>query len=439
MTNNYFNTWSYSSQKWLKQFLPEEKRFAKSLLDELIIEDTLKIQEGLRNKFYEIVSDGADSNTKFIVLPVTDIKYKDTAPHAAFVDIDIQKDLPITPGSEAQVAHWIRNQHLSLEENLNSNILNNINFGKIYKILQNGKSIRFICVSDFSLSGSEIINFIRPIQKLIEYFETDYPNKLKIDILCHAISNKAIKEVVQCKIPATLYFTKYIKTLTDCFWLHESLIININNICDKYTLYMDYDTLSRKHDDHRYGYKDTFSLTITDSFVPDNTPSIFWKSIHDRCEHNFTPLIPNRYSLTPSRNSEVNTHSGLEILDKLSLSKIQKFMLAREETKSKFTTNLVLLLLQKYEYLYFSQICILFNSPADYIKRILDSAKNNSLIEYSFNLQTRSYDWKVVISQEGHNWLSAKRLTQQDAPRTYNISSRRRNYLDRGDDFSYYR
>lgn len=438
MTNSYLDSWSHHSKIWLNQFSTSEKEFANALINELIIEDTFKIQKSVREKFQEIVKEVENSNTKLIILPITDIKYKDNRPHAAFVDIDIQKDLPITPGSEAQIAHWIRNQHLILNESLNEIILSEVNFGKIYKHLKNGSAIRFICITDYSLSGEEVVNFIKPIQSLIKYFEADYSKKLKIEVLCHAVSKKSIERIGLSGIPVGIYFTKYLKTLDNCFWLSESLVANIKSICHEYTKHLtDLGTII--DDSHRYGYKDTFSLTITDSFVPDNTPSLLWKDIKDRYKSDFSPLIPNRYSLIPSRSSKINNQSKVEIIKKLHLSKIQNFLLLRERTQRRFVINLVLLLLKKYDYLLFSQICILFDSPVNQMKLILDSAKNNSLLEYSRNPEEIQYDWKVLITEAGHEWLEEKRFTPTNQPRSYNIPRRKRGQLDRNDHLSYYR
>lgn len=45
MTNSYLDSWSHHSKIWLNQFSTSEKEFANALINELIIEDTFKIQK----------------------------------------------------------------------------------------------------------------------------------------------------------------------------------------------------------------------------------------------------------------------------------------------------------------------------------------------------------------------------------------------------------
>ena len=175
-------------------------------------------------------------NERIIFLPVYDVNSSEKI----YIDSIPQNSISIKPGSEAQIAHWIRNSTLYIDKNNRRTIIDNssVLFPQIYQILENGEKINFVCIADMSLSGSQVIDFIKSLDKTRKFFQQRLSRKISISLIAFAISSQAESRIDSevGKFIDSIDFEYYTKSINDIFWWNSQQKLNVINLCQNHQL-----------------------------------------------------------------------------------------------------------------------------------------------------------------------------------------------------------
>ncbi|MFW0119292.1 hypothetical protein ACN08Y_05145 [Rothia sp. P5764] len=403
-------TWSEATELWLNNFHGEYKKYALQFIKEIDVYSTERIQLAIRQKINNIIY-SLGSDELIVFYPIVDISSKkkikfsdqfynwrlDGAEYKplAFSDYTPQESIiGISPGSEAQISHWIRNTILDQEDSRKNKILpaDKLSFSDISEFIQQGKKIKFVCVTDMSLSGDEAVTFGKsfrnsPIWKI-------YREKLEINLLCFAISEAALDALREEQVFDKFYYEYFTKSIFDLKWLDYEEINGIANLCKT----LGGRKLKPKQRKEILGYKDSGNMAITDFFLPNNTPSILYANKRLANVEGFSWIFSNRYSAYPRRYEKNRSQKIALLEERLMFSSGYKYIFNHAKSKSeKYKISLLYYLMikkfqasneikgnpdniKKYLRLRFSDICILLNENALVVEGLVRKLKDQGYI-----------------------------------------------------------
>lgn len=380
------SSWNYAKQCWIASLPPNQRILAELLVREIDIINTADIQYTIRKKIQSFIESKPDPREKIVFLPIYDVKDEDKI----YINNFPQESISIRPGSEAQVAYWIRNSTQYLQGEYQGKIIDSktADFPLIFKKLENQEKINFVCITDMAFSGQQVIDFVKALKKTKNHFGNRLGRKISISVISYAISAKAeirINEEIGKDI-SSLDFDYYTKSINDIFWISDSKKRGIINLCESVHILISPEKYSNFHSLKKskkifpivsnpkdnslsfttlmpdpLGFGNIGNLSITDFFVPNNTPTIFYRNITKTYLKDYYFIFENRYNADPIRNSK-DSRRSLDELANLLIKGNEKFnKFQKIDLESRKYEILILTILKDRNNIRVSDLCIFLN------------------------------------------------------------------------------
>lgn len=321
-----YKTWEEEKRKWLGNFSKPQTPAAETLIDQLDIHSTEEVQLQIRLSIAKILNK-SKSNEIIVINAIKDLgnlkshyfdedynalqtKNQNPVAYADFTPTD--QTISTSPGSEAQLSYWVRNLVSDFKFQTKKNGIKNkilpiskADYTTLGKQITNGGKIKFIFVSDMSLSGDEAIRYGKSFKNspLVQL----YGKSVELILVCFSVSAKALENINKANIFDDVIFTYFSKSLYDLKWLRYQEFHEIRRICTQFS-----PNLSQSQRGKALGYKESGNLTITDFFIPNNTPVIFYYDVNFQ-DIPYSPLFASRYTTHPRRPIRSYGHDALDI------------------------------------------------------------------------------------------------------------------------------
>ncbi len=367
--------------KWIKQFAPEDKYYAKELVESLIYITHDNFINSMKEDLLNYIKTLTGNIALFAVRDILSSEV-DYFPNYSEKPLKINNNQGV--GSPGEITHFIRDFRKKYNENDNLFDHPSLQSMKVNKV----RNIIFI--NDIGASGTQIYDFFKFFfrNKTIKSW---WSSKLiSFHVYSHNLSSQGMHTLV--------YYNKYIPRNNIFYNIHASYGAKdwdlkkrqkIENICLKYGNLID--------PEKALGYKDSFSLYIYSHKCPNNVPIIIW----GEKENVWIPLMYTRPNFEIS-SSFIGSYQFIYTLyAKLKIYVKKNSYILRSDTKKSI---LILKYLSK------------FRGNQDSVKKFLDL--NNFQWDYYIK-ELKQFNWLdpyEKITEQGY--LVLKKINKRKKERT---------------------
>lgn len=388
-----------------------QQKPACDLINEIEVINTEEIRESIIKLIHSKIK--KSQNQYLIFLPVVSVESAEQLP---FYDFSPADQITISPGSEGQIAHWIRNSLKTIESNERIIPPDKLTLYEILRLALENKPIEFVCVTDMCLSGHEAEKFGTSLVNFLKRLDRELPRYINmgifsISLISSSVSTKATKyffEAPEDKVKFdTIDFHFYSKSLDDIYWWNTEQMKNVISLCEnfngKHQEFLD------NYVNSPLGYDSIGNLTITDFFIPDNTPKLLYqdKEINYLDSNINNYIFLSRYDTSIKRSSDDTKVTLQQLCKKLQLSDYEISLITQKTTYSQVRKFLILYSLRQNNKLPLSQLCIFLQRPKNQVLQNLYHLKNTGLIQISYiNDLQKMINPTVEITQTGIQYLN---------------------------------
>lgn len=266
---------SYEIQSWLTQFNPEDIEIIISILKQLSIIDIVEFRDFLKQKLLKLIDEISKDEESIAVYPIRklDRNYPLWVPDKTEIARICDRS-PQGNGSEDLITVTIDD----LCKSESNYLIQSPNIKK----LKDNKIKNIVFVVDNSISGSQVIKYIKNFfenKTLISYWNLNY---LKVTILSLYLSDEA-----KNRIESDSFFSRKLKKNRDA--ISFEYVLRDRPWEDREKILRTIEKYKKIQKKYRFGFNNSASNIIFEHSVPNNIFGIFFCS-----DKNWKPLFPGR-------------------------------------------------------------------------------------------------------------------------------------------------